>query len=572
MFADLIPLRLAGMMASRRLGMRHHCLFAALLEAVGIGLAAVGPLVLKLLVDVVGNHKAAPVQLVWLVAAFVLSWSGSSLISSVRAVFSGGVTDAMAADMTLSALRGSLPATSASRDGDSGRVSGLIERLPFNLQIVVDGLVWRAVPLILQIVISLVLVSCLIPPRYAVVLAAVFVGFVAATWLGAVWYKGPSLRANAAASDVSQIVGDILRNARRVVFNGALDLELSGVREAHQCRARAGLDVAWSLVLFSGAQYLVIGIGLLFLLTQAGGDVTAGRMTAGDFVLLQAYAFRLALPLSSFGFTLSQAGIAIANIRDVIDLFPCPCPAQSSVSAMSGPANISVRNLGFHYEPGAAGLSEVSVDFPASSFSVIVGSNGSGKSTFAQLIAGILEPGAGEIKINGIDLAIIPRSERHRFALYVPQFIGLFNRTLADNALYPPTRHSEGTLNQVLEDWRFADGGLPVQFSAPVGEQGERLSGGQIQKLELARLIGVEVPAIILDESTSALDVHSEWQVIDALRKCYGAKTTMILITHRLRMAEVADQVLYVANGRLVAVGAHTELLERLPNYQSFWS
>ncbi len=570
MVVDAIPVRLAKMMVSRPLAVRSQCLVAAILEGVGIGLSTAGPFLLKWLVDAVAGHRVPIPELVLLVAGFVVAWSGSTLISTIRSVYSGHVIDALTTALTLAALRGSLPATTVSKDGDSGRILGLIERLPFSLQIVVDGLVWRAFPLVLQIVISLALVSYLIPLCYAIILAAVFVGFVLATWLGAIWYREPARRANQASSDVSQLIGDILRNARRVVFNGALDLELDAIGVKYRVKAQAGRSVWWSLVQFSGLQYLIIGVGLLILLTMGAIDVGAGRMTVGDFVLLQAYAFRLALPLSSFGFTLSQAGVAIGNIRDVFALQPGDAePGDSPI--IGGAAEVELRDVSFSYGPLLPGLREVSARFRPGSFNVIVGANGSGKSTLAQVIAGILEPASGEIFLGGNRMAAVDRSLRHRLILYVPQFIGLLNRSLRDNALYPPTSITEADAADLLREWQFHEGAHTLDLDAEVGEMAERLSGGQIQKLELARLAGVQVPVIILDESTSALDPKSETRVIKSLRQVFEGKTTLVLVTHRRSTAELANQVVLMQGGRLLAAGTHEELMAGCMEYHQLW-
>ena len=202
---------------------------------------------------------------------------------------------------------------------------------------------------------------------------------------------------------------------------------------------------------------------------------------------------------------------------------------------------------------------------------MIVGANGSGKSTLAQLIAGLLAPTRGTVRVGGVDLASVPPAVRHKVVLYVPQFIGLFNRSIADNALYPPTRYTDVELRQLLDAWQFHEPGRAIDLASLVGEQGERLSGGQIQKLELARIAGIEAPAIILDESTSALDPSGEEIVIATLRKRFAGKTTLVMITHRPTVAEAADQVLFVRSGRLLRAGRHADLLRDSGVYGSHW-
>ncbi|HRX40332.1 MAG TPA: ABC transporter ATP-binding protein, partial [Parvularculaceae bacterium] len=225
----------------------------------------------------------------------------------------------------------------------------------------------------------------------------------------------------------------------------------------------------------------------------------------------------------------------------------------------TGPAEIVLDGIGFRYGDEWV-LRGASAHIAPGAFVVMVGPNGSGKSTLAQIIAGLIEPEEGRVIINGRPLRDIAPDERHRLVLYTPQNIGLFNRTLRENALYPPTRASEAELASMLADWGFYESGRPIDLDLAVGEQGARLSGGQMQKLELARLAGVSAPVVILDETTSALDRTSEARAIRTLRERYRGRSTLVLITHRIALAREADLVLFLENGGLEA-GRHETLL-----------
>ncbi len=184
----------------------------------------------------------------------------------------------------------------------------------------VDGLISRAASLIIHVVASLVVVATLVPPLYVALLAAVLVGYFLASRLTAKRFQAQAQATNRSAASVSQLLGDILRNARRVVFNGNLAAEVD--RVAILGRARQNEASRLALLLFGTTlgQYVVFGAGLVVILILGGLDVGRGRLTVGDFVLLQAYAFRLALPLGGLGFIIRQAGVAIENIAEVLDL------------------------------------------------------------------------------------------------------------------------------------------------------------------------------------------------------------------------------------------------------------
>jgi ABC-type multidrug transport system fused ATPase/permease subunit len=559
-------------MAGKGAGLRADITKGALLEIAEIVLAVSGPYVLKMLVDTLSAGGSDPLHLISLVSLFVVAWAVGSVTSMWRMVYSSRVIDGLTRQLATAAIQSRLPEAASVRDGDSGRMLGLIERLPYSLQVVVDGVIWRALPLLLQLLGSLAIIAGLIPFHYVAILGLVLGGFVAVTWFGAVRHEQNAGAANAVTGAVSHMIGDVLRNARRVILNGALKVEIAGINAQFNAKRHANEQMMWSLMTMSVFQYGVVGLGLLLLLTMGGLDVVSQRMTVGEFVLLQAYAFRLALPLSGLGFTLSQAAISLANIGDVFDLsVPTTEPASDPLTVKS-PASIALRNVSFQYGPDLPGVHGITADIVPGSFVVIVGANGSGKSTLAQLLAGILEASEGSVLINGREMNTVARADRHRHVLYVPQFIGLFNRTLGANAMYPPSMQSQSDIGELLRGWRFYEADREINFGAPVGEHGERLSGGQIQKLELARLTGVRVPAVILDESTSALDPTSEVEITESLRRAYGTRTTLIMITHEQRLAEAADEVLFMSGGKLIAKGSHNELFLENSGYALLWN
>jgi len=563
--------RLTQLMLSARLGARRSLVEAFALEILVIAMGVAGPYALKLLIDMLADPSGSLLYLFVTVMLFVGCWAGASILETARLSCTAKMVDALARHFTIRALAAALPEITAARDSRSGRVPGMLERLPYSLTLVVEGLIWRLGPVILQALASLVVIAGLIRPRYVLILALTLVGFLAATWLGARRHRVHAEATNTAASHVSRTIGDIVRNARRVVLNGALERELQHVGDALGSKRHAAAGMYRSLTLMAALQFCVVGLGLVALLLLAGLDVGQGLMSAGDFVLLQTYAFRLTVPLSSLGYILAQAGVAIANIRDVLTFSTDNEEDSALPPGLTASSDLVAEDVRFHYGEGMPGVAGISVHVPAGSFVAIVGPNGSGKSTLAQLLAGVLEPSSGRIAVGGIDIATIPWADRHRHILYAPQFIGLFNRSLRENILYPPANQSIGDVEELLHLWRFHDPGRPIDFEMELGEQGERLSGGQVQKLELARLAGVAVPVLILDESTSALDPRSEANAIAKLRGRAGGATTLIMITHRLATAQAADRVVFMEGGRLAGCGTHRELMDRHRSYRQLW-
>ncbi|MFT4077513.1 MAG: ABC transporter ATP-binding protein [Asticcacaulis sp.] len=556
----------------RSLQLRSKLYACFVLEGAVIGLGMTGPIALKLLIDSLADRRTSLPWAGLLVVVFIVGSLGGGILSAARRRYSQQIIDRLNEAVVDDTLKVAMPRLAGPHEEDSGRILGMMERLPFSLQVLIEGLVWQIIPVAVQVALSLAIIGDQLKPLYVLVLAVTLAGYVFATWYSSGQQQAVSRDVLVESNRVSQTLADILRNARRVVLNGALPTERRLVRDQlTDCSIAFGGMLLCQLET-SLLQYGVAGLGLTGLLILSANDVLAGQMTVGDFVLLQAYAFRLVLPLSGFGFVISQTALAFLDVRELLQMGG---EAEEAGTYVGLPANtgasVELTDVTFSYGLGLPGLHDVSVTLVPGTFNVIVGRNGSGKSTLAQIMAGILQPASGEVRIGGVPLQTVPAADRHRYLLYVPQTITLFNRTLLENALYPPTTQSEAELIRVLNDWRFYDPGQDIDLTIGVGEQGERLSGGQRQKLELARIAHVRVPVIILDESTSALDPGSEADIIRALRRGYAGATTLILITHRVGLAEMADQVLFMKNGTLARAGPHETLMADSAAYARLW-
>jgi ATP-binding cassette, subfamily B, bacterial len=563
--------RLIGLMGSAGLKCRVAIGACLALEGVDIGLAILGPYVLKVLVDQLGQSGTPAVALFVNVVLFVVAWTATTILAPVRNAFSSTINTRLAKELSSGALAGIL-SDGRWRNADSGRVQGLFERLPYSLAIVVDGLIWRTAPLAVQLLISLAVILHILSWTYVAGFAVLAVGFVAVGWFGISRQVTIARLYNDRLAASGELLGDILKNARRVVANGATGHELGNVTASFDDRERTEDLMNGSLVRLSGLQWLVMAAALLVVVLMAGIDVLHGRITAGDFVLVQAYAIRLIIPLSTVAFVLSQSAGALAAVGDILDMQGAP-PTEPAEGRLERKALcIRLENVSFSYGPNLGGLSNITLDFPAASFTAIVGANGSGKSTLAQVIAGLLKPVAGHVQVGSNPASELSSGrEIPRQVLYVPQRTALFNRDLRANLLYPPCVHDEATALEILRSWGFQETVRPVDPDFRVGEGGSALSGGQAQKLELARLMGVSRPCLVLDESTSALDPQSEALVIADLRRALSVSSTLILVTHRLAIAKDADQVVWLHDGRLVGVGAHSELLEHAA-YRRLWA
>ncbi|CAJ9715898.1 ABC transporter ATP-binding protein [Burkholderia pseudomallei] len=566
--ADVIRL-----MLDKETHARRPIVAGVLVEALTSAFMLLGPIALKLAVDEMARPRFDAAKASVDIALFAVLWSASAISSIALLAYTGRIVHAVSNALLRRALHAQLPALASRASSDSGYVQGLLERLPYSLQVIIEGVLWKIVPVAIQLAVALVLIALLVPLRYAAILFAVLAAYFVFSHLSAEQYEKSAATTNEAAGALSAALGDVLANAPRVVYNGALAREIDYVG----ARAGARLDVdwrrSWLLTRAAACQYGIIALGMAAMFVLCVRDIAAGRITLGDFMLLQTYVLQFALPLGAYGFVLRQAGAALANVREALDIAPRPAPA-AAIGAVPPPgrsgAPIAVRRLAFRRADRFA-IEPMSFDLPAGSYTAIVGHNGSGKSTLAKIIAGRLAPDEGVVAYGDVDLYRVASDARHRFALYVPQDVALLNRSLRENVRYYPSTLTDDDATRLLERLAFHKDGRPIDLDGEVGEGGARLSGGQVQKVELVRLMGVDVPAIVLDETTSGLDPHSDALGIAMLRERLGQRTTLVLITHRIANVEAADQVLFLSGGRLVAAGPHRRLVDTCDEYRAFW-
>jgi ATP-binding cassette subfamily B protein len=560
--------KLMQRMLVRSLGLRRDLGLGFIEDAVGVGAGVLAPLLLRALVDAL-VQRSDPKALGWAIVLFVLAWSSPSLIAGGKLIHTTKIVEVLSADLASALLRKQLPRLAADKSGDGGLYVSLIERLPFSLQTVVDGLLWRALPLLVQTVASLIVVATIVSPADILILVSTLGLYLLAADVGARFYGRGVTATQKNAAAVSIRIADVFHNAPRVVLNGAVDLELSLLAAPLAERRRAAVSLSQTLAQTTAAQFVVLCLGLILTLWLSAVDVQFGRQSVGTFVLVQAYVLRLALPLAGLAITVRQSALAIETLKDVFRLIELSKPLSVSPEVICE-QGVRLEKVSFHYPDGKTGVEDVSVVLQPGSVVALVGANGSGKSTLAQLMVGLSAPSSGRMTIDGFHPTAHGAAPGRPVALYVPQFIGLFNRSLRENLIYPPSCATEPDLIERLTAWRFFENGGAINLDTPVGEHGERLSGGQIQKLEMARLIGVAAPLLVLDESTSALDAASTQQIINAFRAALG-RTVLVLVTHNPLLADQADQVLFLRHGRLAASGEHRSLLRHNTAYQTLW-
>ena len=558
----------------RRIALAMACLLLAK------GAILVIPFIMKHLVDGLnlesGAQLAGAVAL-GLVAAYGLARFSSVLFAELRDTLFGRVTERAMRSLGLTVFR-------HVHQLDLGfhlerRTGGLardIERGTSGVSFLLRFMVFNIVPTLFEIavVVSVFLFSYGL--SYALV---TLVSVVAYGWFsfGATEWRTRFVREmNEADSASNTRAVDSLLNFETVKYFGNEAYEAQRYDEDlarwEQARRRNRL----SLFGLNGGQALIIALAQTGIIGLAVLQVRTGQLTLGDFVLISQYMIQLFLPLGFLGFVYREMKGAMANIERLFDLLDVRTeiadrPGAPALSVSGG--GIRFEQVSFRYQAERSILDRVSFDVPPGKKVAVVGASGAGKSTLVKLLFRFYEPSEGRILIDGQDIADVTRESLRRAIGIVPQDTVLFNDTLLENLRYGKPGASDAEVAEAagmahLDEFLAQ---LPDGWQTRVGERGLKLSGGEKQRVSIARTILKRPPILVFDEATSSLDSRSEQAILKALREI-ALDHTSLVIAHRLSTVVDADRILVLDQGRIVEQGAHRELLASGGRYAALWA
>ncbi|MDT0618657.1 ABC transporter ATP-binding protein/permease [Salinisphaera sp. P385] len=330
-----------------------------------------------------------------------------------------------------------------------------------------------------------------------------------------------------------------------------------------------------SLGLLNVVQALIIGAAITAMMILAARQVVDGAMTVGDLVMINAYMLQLFLPLNFLGFVYREIKRALADISrmfQLLDVEPGIADAPHAAPLVVSQPAVRFDNVSFGYRPDRPILRNVSFEIPAGRKIAVVGASGAGKSTLARLLFRFYDVDDGAIAIDGSDIRDIAQASLREAIGVVPQDTVLFNETIEYNIRYGRPDAGRDAVERVarLAHLDAFIAALPEGYDTMVGERGLKLSGGEKQRIAIARTMLKDPAILIFDEATSSLDSHAERAILDAMRDVAADRTTLV-IAHRLSTVIDADEIIVMAQGRVAERGTHPRLLSADGRYAAMW-
>ena len=457
----------------------------------------------------------------------------------------------------------------------TGGLSRIIERGVKGVEFLLRYLVFSIGPLALELVLLSVFLLWKLDLWYVLVLFGTIAVYVWFTFKVTEYRVKLRREMNEQDTDAAQKAIDSLLNFETVKYFGAEAREAKRYDAAMAGYEAAALKTSYSLAALNFGQALLITAGLTIVMVMAGLQVRAGALTVGDFVMVNAVMIQITMPLNFLGTVYREIRQALVDMGQMFDLLEQPKeittkPGAPDLQVTGG--SISLRNIAFSYEAGRQILRDVSLDIPAGQTVAIVGSSGSGKSTIGRLLFRFYDVTGGALSIDNQDVRDVTQSSLQNAIGVVPQDTVLFNDTILYNIAYGRDGASRADVEQAARDAQIHAfiQSLPEGYDTVVGERGLKLSGGEKQRVGIARTLLKNPPILLLDEATSALDSETEHEIQGALAQA-GLGRTVIVIAHRLSTVAEADMIVVLENGVVVETGRHEALLAKAGRYYDLW-
>jgi ABC-type transport system involved in Fe-S cluster assembly fused permease/ATPase subunit len=411
---------------------------------------------------------------------------------------------------------------------------------------------------------------------YSVVVLIMVAAYLGYTYKATEWRIAIRRRMNDSDTDANTKAVDSLLNYETVKYFGAEKRETDRYDQSMARYEKASTQTYVSLAVLNAGQAVIFTIGMGVVMWLAARDIMAGRATIGSFVLVNTMLVQLSMPLNFMGMIYREIKQALIDIDDMFKILhrnPEIADRPGAQPLAVSDAVVRFEDVHFAYVPERPILRGISFTVPAGRTVAIVGPSGAGKSTLSRLLFRFYEPQGGRITVDGQDIASVQQDSLRAAIGMVPQDTVLFNDTIGYNVRYGRWEASEAEVREaatLAQIDRFI-AALPEGYDTPVGERGLKLSGGEKQRVAIARTILKGPPILVLDEATSALDSFTEREIQDALDRVSRGRTTLV-IAHRLSTVVGADEIIVLDQGRIAERGTHLGLLDQGGVYAAMWN
>lgn len=458
----------------------------------------------------------------------------------------------------------------------TGGLSRVIERGTKGIETIVRFTILNTLPTILEFALTAVIFAFAYGFSYLLVVALTVIAYTWFTIKASDWRINIRREMNDSDTDANTKAIDSLLNFETVKYFGNETMEAKRF-DASMARYEDAATKTWtSLGWLNFGQAVIFGVGMAIVMVMSAREVQAGTQSLGDFVFINAMLMQLSIPLNFIGFIYREIRQGLTDIEQMFDLLDVQQEVQDKPNAAPlhvDKGAIRFNDVHFAYDANRPILKGVSFEVPAGKTVAIVGPSGAGKSTISRLLFRFYDVQSGSVTIDGQDVRDVTQESLRKVIGMVPQDTVLFNDTIAYNIRYGRTDATDSEVEKAAEMAQISGfiKHLPEGYQAMVGERGLKLSGGEKQRVAIARTILKAPPILILDEATSALDTATEQEIQSALDIVSRGRTTLV-IAHRLSTVIGADEIIVLKDGLIAERGTHRDLLMQNGLYASMWS
>ena len=458
----------------------------------------------------------------------------------------------------------------------TGALNRVIERGASAIDYLIRFLAFNIGPTIVRLILASIALAFDYDPLLALVAVVTIVLYAVATIMITEWRVRQRRRMNEADTRFRGIAVDILTNFETVKSFAAAHRETGRFNEAMRNYNHRYVDAVRSMYVLNATQAFAMNAGLLAALVISAWNVSQGTMLVGDLTGVMAMFLSLYAPLNILGWAwreIKQGAVDLEKLYGLLGMKPEVADKPDAVELMTPNGSVAFEGVGFTHDARAVGVQDISFDLPAGKKIAFVGTSGAGKSTLLKLLFRFYDVLSGRVLVDGKDVRDLTQESLRQALGLVPQDVVLFNETIKSNISYAKP---EATMEQLRDAARRAQlldfiESLPEGWETRVGERGLKLSGGEKQRVGIARVILADPAILVLDEATSALDSATEAAVQDALDEASKGRTTL-MVAHRLSTVQNADEIVVLKAGQVIERGTHEDLLAAKGEYADMWA